>query len=245
VFTGQTKIFAAFLIAVLLPACSHEIPEYESKYVPDQSLDVSERARDAAAEPLVSFVDRFESVDTKFGIGQGWDLIGPGFIKDRAFTYAGDGTVYATRQFRGAVQRIGTVGQWRRLKGGQIDTTMAMAIAPNNLPSSLLRFTANRAGWALTPRRGFVDLEPVAKGQFSPPLTLNTEFVFEIEARDNSVTVRVPGDEVTTKVDLTGLIGNNAVWEESPDATPADVVFDFFAVWAAEAGQKLVPLYEA
>ena len=243
--TGRVKIWAALLFALLLSSCSHEIPEYESTYVPDKSLDVSEGGSDPAAEPLVSFVDRFDRLDTKFGIGEGWDLIGPGFIKDRAFTYAGDSTVYAARQFRGVVQRIGTVGQWRRLRDGEIGTTLAMAIAPNNLPSALIRFTADRVGWALTPRRGFVDLEPVAEGRFSPPLTLNTDFVFEVEAVDNSVTGRVPGEEVTMNIDLAGLVGDNAVWEESPIATPADVVFDFRAVWAAEAGQELVPLYEA
>ena len=73
-------------------------------------------------------------------------------------------------------------------------------------------------------------------------LTLDSYYQFELEATNDTLTVRVPGNDVTIKVSTYGLLGERAFWEESPVRTPAGVVFDFDIVWAAEEGQALVPV---
>jgi hypothetical protein len=63
-----------------------------------------------------------------------------------------------------------------------------------------------------------------------------------MEATEDTVTVRVPGSEVTKNLSTAGLIGDRAFWEEYVDPVPAGVVFDFDAVWAAEEGQTMPPV---
>jgi len=94
-----------------------------------------------------------------------------------------------------------------------------------------------------TDRAPSADFEPVAEDGFSPVLALDADHQFELEVGANSVTVRVPGSgDITRDVELTGVTGDRAFWEEYADPMPADVVFDFDTVWAAEAGKKLRPI---
>jgi hypothetical protein len=158
--------------------------------------------------------------------------------------FDGDSNVYGVRQFRSTVQRMGTVGRWRKTGDGA-ETTLAMAITANDqLISDMVHFTANRSDWELTVSREGGSFEPVARGRFSPMLMLDSDYQFEFEATDDTVTVRVPGTEVTINVSTVGLLGDRAFWEEYPSGTPAGVVFDFDTVWAAEDGQTLFPVSE-
>lgn len=166
-----------------------------------------------------------------------------GFLQGGAFTYAGNDTVYAARQFRSTVRQMGATGQWRRIRDGNADTTIAMAITPNDrLVTDMVHFTANRSGWALTVRRNGGVFEPVAKEAFNPPLALGRDYTFEIAATDSDVTVTVPGGSSTHPVDTAGLLGDRAFWEEYIKPTPASTTFDFDAVWATEDGQPTLPV---
>ncbi|MBB2991285.1 hypothetical protein FHR72_002769 [Mycolicibacterium iranicum] len=108
-----------------------------------------------------------------------------------------------------------------------------MAITPNDkLVAEMVHFVANRGVWKLTVRRSDGAFEPVAEGAFKPTLALDRDYDFEIEASDHAVTVRVPGDVITTEVQTVGLTGDRAFWEQYPTSTPAGVVFGFDQVWA-------------
>jgi hypothetical protein len=137
------------------------------------------------------------------------------------------------------VQRVGTAGRWRRIGRGT-ETTLAMAITPNDqIVTDMVHFAANRSVWDMTVRRANGAFEPVASGRFTPILELDREYQFEFEATDNTVTVRVPGTEVTKSVVTAGLLGDRAFWQERPTRSPAGNVFDFDTVWAVEAGQPV------
>jgi hypothetical protein len=167
-----------------------------------------------------------------------------GFIKDGHYTYAGNSVVYAVRQLRGLVQRMGTVGRFRQSRYG-VETTLAMATTPNDqIVSDMVHFAANRSVWELTLRRGNGAFETVARGVFTPILALNQDYRFEMAVTDDAVTVTVPGAEVTKKVSTAGTRGDRAFWEEYFDTKgrPAGVVFDFDSVWAAEEGQPMLPV---
>jgi hypothetical protein len=229
----KRRYFAAVLL-VFLVSCQQP-PAYESHYIPP-----------------TTFVDTFSRANTELGLGEGWDMrtyvngfplpaATDGFIRDGSYTYAGDAVVYAARQFRGIVRRIGTVGSWKQTRDGA-ETTLAMAISANDqLITHMLHLAANRSVWELTVRRGGA-FEPVASGKFSPTLALDHGYHFEMEATEDTVTVRVPGSEVTKNLSTAGLIGDRAFWEEYVDPVPAGVVFDFDAVWAAEEGQTMPPV---
>lgn len=247
------------VLLICLVSCQEQPPAYESHYVPPTSTPLPPPVSSPAppvTEPQASFVDTFDRPDTVLGLGEGWDLRGPyadgfplpaatdGFISNGSYTYAGDSIVYAVRQFSSTVQRMGTVGRWRKTGDGA-ETTLAMAITANDqLITDVVHFTANRSDWELTVSRGSGSFEPVARGLFSPMLTLDSDYQFEFEATDDTLTVRVPGNEVTINVSTDGLLGDRAFWEEYPSGTPAGVVFDFDTVWAAEDGQTLFPVSE-
>lgn len=240
---------AVGVLAVTLAACGHAPPPYESHYS-------SSPTSSAAPVEQASFVDGFNGDDTELGLGEGWDTRGghagsfplpaatDGFIADGNYTYAGDSVVYAARQLRGTVRRIGAAGSWTQAREGG-ETTMAMAITANDLLiTDMLQFIVNRSLWELTARRADGALEPVMTGRFPTPLELNRDYQFEIEATDASVTVRVPGSEVTTNLATSGLLGDRAFWAELPDLVnrPTGVVFNFDNVWAVEDGQALIPI---
>jgi hypothetical protein len=201
-----------------------------------------------------SFVDKFDRPDTELGLGAGWDMRGgyvdgfplppatDGFIRDERYTYSGNSVVYAVRQMRGTVKKMGTVGSWRRVAAGDGETTMTMAITPNDmLVSDMVHFSVNRSVWELTVRRG-AGFEPVAEGKFSPTLALDRDYRFDLEVSGDSVTVRVPGEQITTDVDTTSLVGDRVFWEQYPSPVPSVVVFDYDTVWAVEDGQPLVSI---
>lgn len=246
---GVRGVAWAVLVLVLV-GCTKEPPAYESRF--------TETATTTATVALVveaSWFDTFDRPDTPAGLGDGWDMRAgyvdrfpmpaatDGFVQGGAFTYAGDDTVYAARQFRGTVLSVGTTGRWRQIRDGSADTTIAMAITPNDrLVSEMVHFAANRSTWELTVRRGG-PFEPVAKGTFSPPLTVGRDYTFAITAAADSVSVTVPGSNPTAHpVDTTGLLGDRAFWEEYIKPPPASTAFDFDTVWAVEDGQPLVSI---
>lgn len=230
----------AYLLAVVavVAACSQP-PAYESRTTPPPASPAPTAA--VIAVPQASFVDTFDRPDGP--LGDGWDLrtyidgwpmppSSDGFLRAGRYTYAGDQVVYAVRQFPQPVRRMGTIGQWRKIRDTGEETGIALAITPNDrLITHMVHFAANRSVWNLTVRRGG-DFEPVASGKFSPVLEFGRDYLFEVEATDNAVTVRVPGDEVTTPVPVAELIGDRAFWEEYAKPTPASTAFDFDAVWA-------------
>jgi hypothetical protein len=210
-----------------------------------------------------SFVDDFDRPDTTLGLGEGWDMRGAddtnnnatmpaatdGFIRDGHYTYAGESSVRAVRQFSGTVLSMGTVGRFRQIgdadaADGNHETTLFMAISANdNLTTDMVEFSAHRWGWALRLRRANGAFQPVMAGLFSPNLALDVDYQFEFEVTGDTVTVRIPGSEFTRNAPTAGLLGDRAYWEEQLQRNPpAGVVFDFDTVWAVEDGQPLVPV---
>ncbi len=257
----MNRRFVTALLSMLLVSCSHEPPAYESKYVAPTTTSVQRTASLPPTAPIVpprtpvtaTYFDNFDRPDTQQGLGEGWTtrgrdpLVDPdansfplpeasdGYIHDGRFTYSGRSMVYAIRQFRGVVNRMGAVGRWRQIGSGA-ETTLAMGISSNDLVvADMIHFVANRSSWKLTFRRGGGAFEPILSGRFSPVLELDREYQFEIEATDNSVTVRVPGTEASKDVSTVGLLGDRAFWEQYPNGAPVGTVLDIDAVWADAA----------
>lgn len=199
----------------------------------------------SSALTSLPFVDTFDRANTSSGLGTGWDLHGAyvdkfplppatdGFLKGGHFTYAGNSTVYAARQFNGTVRRLGTEGYWQQIREGG-ETSIAMAISASDLlVTDMVHFAANRSVWDLTVRRGNGGFEPVASGKFNPTLKLGQKYEFEIQVTDSTITVKAPNTEVTHPIETTGLIGPHAFWEEFPNGGRAGTVFNFDSIWAA------------
>lgn len=204
----------------------------------------------------VTFFDNFDRADTTLGLGansQGlvYDMRGAyvsgfplpaatdGFIRSGAYTYAGQGVVYAALSLRGTVRRIGAYGRWRKISdGGPNETTIALGIAPNDLYiTDIVHFTASRGLWDLTTRTAGGDFVSVANGEFSPMLEVGKDYRFEVTVTDLEVIIAVPGAEVVAVTPAAGgLLGRYAFWEEYPNQPPSGTVFDFDAIWATEDG---------
>jgi hypothetical protein len=207
--------------------------------------------------PQASFIDTFDRPDTVLGLGEGWDLRGnpntnsfplpaatDGLIKDGHYTYSGVTPVYAVRQFEGSVRSVGTMGRFRRISPSYAQTAFSMAIVPNDqLLTDMLTFVATRSGWNVKMRRANGPFTQIAQGNFSPPLASDRDYQFELQATDDTVTVRVPGSaEITKDASTAELLGNRASFQEHPVRMPAGDVFDFNLVWVTEDGKPLVPV---
>lgn len=207
-----------------------------------------------------SFADDFQRPDTTLGLGDGWDMRGDydessygqsnpimpaatdGFIKDGHYTYSGASTVFAAQQLRGTVRALGTVGRFRRIGAGD-ETAFAMAISANGqLIFDMVIFSATSLSWQLRLRRDRGDYQPVMSGIFEPKLETNVNYQFEFNVIGDTITVRVPGAEVTRDAPVSGLVGDRVFWQEAIQSPPSGVVFDFDTVWAAEDGQPLFPV---
>jgi hypothetical protein len=166
-----------------------------------------------------------------------------GFIKDGHYTYAGASSVYAMRQFRGTVRGMGAMGHFRKIDPGLVQSglTMNIVLSDRKDANTVVLFVA-RTGWNIRLRQLGTPFKTLAQGQFSPILELDRDYRFEFEATDDTVTVRVPGSEVTKNVSTVGLLGDRASWQEYPLRTPPAQVFDFDTVWAVEDGQPLLPI---
>lgn len=256
--------FSAALL-IVLTSCSHESPKYESQYVTPATTTIapvssSPRPMTPQLTSQASFADNFDRPDTTAGLGEGWDMRGDydkssygqsspimpsatdGFIKDGHYTYAGASSVFAARQFRGTVLGVGTIGRFRDVGAGH-EAAFAMAISANNqLVFDMVILSATPLGWQLRLRRDRGDYQPVMSGSFSPKLDLNTNYQFEFDVVGNTITVRVPGAEVTRDARVASLLGDRAFWQEAIAGPPASVVFDFDTVWAIEDGQQLFPI---
>lgn len=231
---GMKCSVGTFLV-LLLVGCGQAPPAYESKF---------------PQFGLASFIDTFDDPE------ESWDLRGPyagsfplpaatdGFFEHGVYSYAGNAVVYAVRQFTGRVTAIGTRGQWRRVRDGDAETAMTMALTSNDkIVSDMVHFSVSRSRWSLTVRRG-ADFISVAEGRFAPQLSLDRAYRFELATDSNSVAVQLPDDDLTPKVvitdvDTVGLVGDRAFWEEFPVTTPASMVFDFDTVWGLEEGQPV------
>lgn len=248
----------AALAAVFVTSCSQEQPEYVSPFSDSGTATTSTAPPQVEPSPpqlpYASFVDDFDRADTNVGLGDGWDLrtrdknvwqpASDGFIKNGYYTYSGRGAVYAARKFRGMVRRIGAFGRFQSIRFGP-ETVLALGITPNDqLTADMVLLTAKRSGWRLIVRRGNGAYETVAEGTFAAKLDLDRDYQFELDATDDSVTVRVPGVEETHSVSTVGLLGDLAFWQEYPTSSPSGDVFDFDIVWAAEDGQPLSPVVQ-
>jgi hypothetical protein len=252
------KCVCVVALPILMASCSHQPPPYESNYRPPQTTaaTTAPSAPTQAPQLRASFVETFDRPDTKFGLGDGWDTRKrpvPGnpvesVVPIPATTSAepdnpddSDSTIYASRAFGQTVRSVGAKGGWSRTGRGR-ETTFTMAISANEqLTTDMVHLAANRSIWKLTVRRTDGVFEPVASGHFSPLLKLDQDYIFEILATEETLTVRVPGREVTKDVPTSGLLGPHAYWEDYPDGHPTGVAFQFDTVWAVEDGQPLVP----
>lgn len=257
------RAFVMGLMSMTILTSCQQPPPYESPGAvasfPTVEPPQASTLPPAAPPPIeASFSDTFNRPDTEFGLGDGWDLRGPGadahsvplppatdgFIKDGSYTYAGTSVVSAVRQVRATVQRVGASGRWRRIGRGT-ETTLALAITANDLiVTDMVHLAVNRSVWNLTVRRGNGAFEPVATGRFNPILEVGRDYRFEFQATDNAITVMVPGAEVTKEVSTVGVLGDRAFWQERPTRSPAGNVFDFDTVWALEAGQPVFEVQE-
>jgi hypothetical protein len=166
-----------------------------------------------------------------------------GFIKSGHYASASDQSVFALRNFRSTVRRVGAEARWTRVGDGAVES-LVMAITANDLIMSVfVQLSVNPAGWAVSTRR-IGDFRRVMSGKFDPPLVLDREYRFEMDAADGSVTVRVPGDEKTGRVGTIGLLSERAYWRHAfaPTDRPIGVQFSANMVWAAEQGQPLSPI---
>jgi hypothetical protein len=243
----------AVLLLFVLVGCEKAPPVHESS----GSLQPPAPPTTSPAVPPIAQASWFDTFNRPDGpLGEGWDMRGhfvdqsplppaaDGFIRNNAYSYAGNDVVYAVHQFPGSVQRIGAVGRWHKARRGTSDTTIAMATVGNSLltVTDMVHFAVARSKWDLAVRRQGGDFEPVASGEFSPPLAINRRYQFELEVAPDSVTVRVPGHEQTANVNTDGLVGDTAFWAQHPTETPASVVFDYDTVWAAVRDKPLQPV---
>ena len=256
------RCLAVAVLLMLLTACNHEPPPYESHYVEPAPLSSTSPSLlpQLATPPLppqASFVDEFNRTDTDLGLGGDWDMRGTpvvesptlppatdGFIREGSFTYAGTSSVAALRQFRGTVRGMGTIGQFRKIAPGLVQSGVTMNIIDSDRKDAptLALFVA-RTGWSLRLRQLGKPFKTVAQGQFSPILDLDRSYRFEFQATHDEVTVTVPGlNEVTKTLSTDGLLSDLASWQEYPLRMPAAQVFDFDTVWAIEDGQPTVPV---
>lgn len=246
-------------VSILLASCSHPPPAYESNYRPPQTTAMSATTPAGAVQTpqlQASFVETFDNPHTKFGLGEGWetrkrtgsaapiesvlplpanDAAEPGSTEDDSSS-----TFYASRAFTQTVLGVGAKGSWSRVGRGR-ETTLTMAISANErLTTDMIHLAANRSVWKLTVRRADGVFEPVASGHFSPLLQLDRDYMFEIAATEETLTVRLPGTEVSKNVPTGGLRGRYAYWEDYTQSLPVGVAFKFNTVWAVEDG---VPVF--
>lgn len=251
---GRRVVAAAMLLAAVA-ACTPEPPPYEPRYAPP--------APPAAAPPPLppgaSFLDNFDRPDTPLGLGAGWDLRqveGPdsgkprfvpatdGFIRAGRFTSSSDESVYAWRAFRSPIRRIGAEAGWRRVGNGAAETFMLAIAANDRVSSDLVQLVVSPGGWGVETRRGNGKFRTKINGKFDPPLELDRQYRFELDAADSSVTVRVPGAEKTVNVGTIGLLSEHAFWRyvSAPTERPVGAKFTADMVWVAEKGQPLSPI---
>lgn len=256
---GKPLIAAIALLTVAVSGCTRAVPVYESRYTPPASTT------SAVAPPLppgASWVDAFDRPDTQFGLGPGWDMRGApigdaslppardGFVKSGQFAASGryasaqDSSVYAVRTFDSTVRRVGGEVVWTRTGPGGSEM-FAMAISANAaLKSDVLQLTATVDRWAVTARRARGTERSVMGGKFDPPLELEKLHRFEMDAADESVTVRVPGTEKKAKTGTRGILGGQAFWQlfAAPKQVPIGEKLSINTVWVAEEGKPLFPL---
>lgn len=201
-----------------------------------------------------SFVETLDRRDTKFGKGEGWETrkrpesdtpierlqplpaAEPASTEDNS-----NSTFYASRAFSQTVLGVGAKGSWSRVGRGQ-ETTLTMAISANErLTTDMIHLAANRSVWKLTVRRADGVFAPVASGHFLPLLEQDRDYTFEIAATEETLTVRLPGTEVSKNVPTDGLLGRYAYWEDYSESLPVGVAFKFDTLWAVEDGVPVHP----
>lgn len=204
-------------------------------------------------------MDNFDRPDTTQGLGGGWDLReveGPetgkphfvpatdGFIREGKFTSSTDESVYAWHSFRSVVRRIGVEAGWTRVGIGPAETFMLAIAANDQISSDLVQLVVSPGGWGVETRRGNGKFRTKLNGRFDPPLEVNRQYRFEMDAADGLVTVRVPGAEKTVNVGTLGLLGAHAFWRyvSAPNERPVGAKFTASMVWVAEEGQPLSPI---
>lgn len=252
------RLLPAGLLVLLVAACAHTPPQYESHYTPSPTAaatTILTTPQAAPEAPQASFFDNFNRPDTRFGLGEGWELRGAyealsdsmppatdGFIRNDAYTYAGASEVWAVRRFDGTVRRVGALGRFRQIGAGE-NTTFGIGISSNDKVSTdQIMLSANLTGWELRTSRANSAHQRIMGGRFAPALLPGVNYQFELEAAGSTVVVHVPGEKVVGTADVSDLIGNHAFWLEYLHKPPAGTAFDFDTVWAAEDGKILTPI---
>jgi hypothetical protein len=252
------------LVLVLATAsCADRSVDYQSRYVtplPPNTAPVTSSVapmQPSGEQEQASFVDNFNRPDTIAGIGDGWSMRGDvmrgdpmapaddGFIRNGSFSYSGANTVYATREMRGLVEGIGTVGRFSP-NGDGGETSIGLGIsADSRFTANAIILTASRWGWQVRLRRNSEFQPVVMRGEFSPELQLDTVYEFKLAVAEDTITVQAPGIKASRRAPIDGLVGSQAFWMEYVERPPARVVFQYDAVWAAEEGQPLLPVDNA
>lgn len=121
---------------------------------------------------------------------------------------------------------------------------MVMAVTANDqLMGDSLQLAVHLDGWAVSTRRDG-QVRRAFDGKFDPPLEVDREYRFEMDAADGSVTVRVPGLERKAKVGTLGLLSERVYWRYAfaPKDRPIGIKVSTNMVWAVEEGQPISPL---
>lgn len=244
---------SAALILVMVAACAPEPPLYESRYTPPPPVT----RPPPPLPPGSSFIDDFNRPDTSLGLDAGWDirkaeegnpeppLATDGFISGGHYASAGLESVYAARTFRSTVRRVGAEARWTRIGDGSVETLVMAITANGQLMGDQVQLAAHPIGWVVSTRRNG-QYRRVFRGVFDPPLDLDREYRFEMDAADESVTVRIPGAERKANVGMLGLLSERAFWRYAfaPADRPIGVKVSANMVWVAEDGQSMTPLPE-
>lgn len=247
---GKTLVFATAVVLAAVSGCAKDPPPYESRYTPPPPV----APPPPPLPPGASFLDDFERPDTEAGLDGRWQLraadpgdpatpVGTGaFIRDGHYV-SSDNTsnVFAVQTLRGTVRRVGAEGRWTQVGDGGYETLVMGISADADLSRNLVQLTVSPVGWVLSSSRDTAAPQPLAKGEFNPPLAVNGTYRFEMDAADGSVTVRVPGAEKQVKVGTLGLLSERVYWQHvaTPAELPIGQKFCVDLVWAAEQGQPL------
>ncbi|WP_185294640.1 hypothetical protein [Mycolicibacterium litorale] len=248
-------LVAAVLLMTAVVACTHEPPPYESRYTPPPPP----LGAPAPLPPGASFVDTFDRPDTQLGLGEGWDLresidnsalplsATDGFIRAGRYASASMTNVFAVRKFRSKVRRIGAEASWTRVGDGPAETLFMAISANEKITSDLVQLAVNPAEWEVSTRRNG-HFWRVVRGRFDPPLDLDRDYRFEMDAADGSITATLPNGVRTGRVGTSDLLSERAFWRhgfDPADPRPAGARFAANIVWVAEEGQTLVPVPSA
>lgn len=210
------------------------------------------------------FYDDFLRANTSAGslgtpaMGTTWQMLGPNTAAPAVVTNisgcryvsaAGD-VCYATQTLTGNVTKMGMTVSWVTGNAGSDEGVAAMLIGPTQAAGSLalnlaLHLIIHRTSWAL---QTYTTGTPttVASGSFSPTLSLNTPYTFEVTFGRNTAHYKFPQGFVgdCTSAAFTANAGKYATWEHFYASSSVVDLVRFEAVWAGTSPYPLSSIYE-